>query len=318
MILGIPDVVASFLPDLSRGAALSVVRIQTTRPVFLVFAASSAQPVCVMRFAGPNEVRMVHEALEVLQPALPGLVPESLVCSPWDGGQWIHIQSGMPGIPWFRLRSAIRGRHGWLNLRTRASQSLADLHAAVRDHAAWTRTICPARELREQHARLLAEGTSLSQAVSRSVTEAADGLETLGSLAWYAQHGDFCLNNLLVSRSGLGVIDFEEFGATAMPLHDELGLALSFHDFLRDTPHGLPLHEHINACVERTLSAHPFLSACLWGLFLHHLLWRANQCHQRETRRAMECTLIGLVEHYVRQPQEPFLSRQATTRETPS
>lgn len=314
MILGIPDIVHTFLPGLSRGAALSVVRIQATKPVFLVFARSSAQPMCVVRFAGSSEVRPIHEVLEVLQPALPSLVPKSLVCSPWDGDQWVHIQSGMPGIPWFRLRSAIRDRQGWLALRARASQGLADLHTAIRNHAPWTRTICPARELRQQHAHLVATGASLSQAVSQSVMEAADHLETLGPVAWYYQHGDFCLNNLLVPPSGLRVIDFEEFGATAMPLHDELGLALSFQEFMKDTPHGLPLREHIAACVDRTLSANPFLSTCLWGLFLHHLLWKANRCHQGETRRVMERTLIDLLHRCVRQPQE-VLPGCPTTRE---
>ena len=59
-----------------------------------------------------------------------------------------------------------------------------------------------------------------------------------------------------------------------MPLHDEIGLALSFHQFSSREARLLPSLEDLAACIR---GAGADFSDYLPGLVLHHLLWRINQ-----------------------------------------
>src|SRR3954462_2356117 len=72
-----------------------------------------------------------------------------------------------------------------------------------------------------------------SENTSASIARWAEALEALAGLPCFWQHGDFCLNNVLVSPARLSIIDFEEFGGPSMPLHDEIGLALSTNALAR-------------------------------------------------------------------------------------
>ncbi len=62
------------------------------------------------------------------------------------------------------------------------------------------------------------------------------------------QHGDFSLNNLMVSPDSMAVIDFEEFGLTRMPLHDAFGLAFSFQHSQNDQC-PIPLKDCLEQCI---------------------------------------------------------------------
>ena len=62
---------------------------------------------------------------------------------------------------------------------------------------------------------------------SRASTSASVDTQRGGALRGCCQHGDFSLNNLLVSPESIAIIGFDEFGRTRDPLHDVFGLALS-------------------------------------------------------------------------------------------
>jgi hypothetical protein len=124
----------------------------------------------------------------------------------------------------------------------------------------------------------------------------SEELDVLGRLASSWQHGDYCLNNLLVDDSRISIIDFEEFGTTSMPLQDELGLALSTYLLAPRSARTVPLHEHVQACVENAIGAEPELAKQIPGLFLYYLLRRVNLCHGHPTRARVRRRLIEVAE----------------------
>jgi phosphotransferase family enzyme len=303
VILEIPTIVSELLPHLFPTGAAHVVCVRTTRTKFLVFAASHIQPECVVQVGPAEELTRLHSILTCLHGRLPDLIPESLVCQPWRGQEFIHVQAGLPGFPWFCLRGRIGGSRAWGRLRERASQVLASLHTAVRDSQKWSHRIRPAEELRQQAALCQDRGIRFTERANHCVFGWGEAFEALGELPCFAQHGDFCLNNLLISESRIAVIDFDEFGRTSMPLQDEIGLAFSFHHFVPTVANLLPPLEDIKAFLPEFSLDEIDLSQWLPGLILHHLLRRINQAHGFPSREPARQSLIAMVEEFASAPE---------------
>jgi Ser/Thr protein kinase RdoA (MazF antagonist) len=56
-------------------------------------------------------------------------------------------------------------------------------------------------------------------------------LSTLKSVKAQLQHGDFSLNNLVIDEKQIFIIDLDDFGIITTPLHDVIGLAVSYCHF---------------------------------------------------------------------------------------
>ena len=302
MILEIPAVLARLLPERFASGATTVVRVQTTRPLFLVFANDAACPACVVQLGPQREIERAHRTLTTLHQRLPRLVPASLACGPGPGGTYAHIQSGLPGTSWFRIRDRFREPSEWSGLADRAVQALRHLHTAVQASAEWHARVCPGEALRGQRAAYVAQHVPLAPHVSSLVDASARDLDRLDAIPWFWQHGDFCLNNLLVAGDRLGIIDFEEFGETAVPLHDQFSLALSLHDFAPARGHRSDVAAIVAACIQPTLVRHSWLAPHTAGLFLHHLLWRINQCRDRPGRAAIRRQLVERLDTFASEP----------------
>jgi hypothetical protein len=135
----------------------------------------------------------------------------------------------------------------------------------------------------------------------------------LGAIAWPWQHGDFSLNNLLVAPDAMAIIDLEDFGATSVPLHDEIGLALSIRLAAPQAP--LSAAECLSLCCSGTVAREGFSPAQIGGLVVHHLLWRINDCGEISRRRALRDFLLGFLNAFVANPTE-FVPREPHGSET--
>lgn len=295
MILDIAASVATLLPNHALGPSPSVIRIFTTRPVFLLFSEGHAFPVYVVHVGRRGELEKSHDVMNRLSDRLPGIVPRSLVLSQLDG-LWAQVQEGMPGAPWFRLRSNVRGISAWEACRDRGLQTLRALQSAIRREPDWRVEMALGDELRREHDRLKAAGIEVSVRVSSLIRTLALGMDALGRRPCWFQHGDFCFNNLLVGRATMAVIDFEEFGATATPLHDEFSLAFSMREMTATEARGPSLGECVRACVSSAQDENPWLRGRLEGLLVYHLLWRINQCAERPSRAAIRRRLLHSLE----------------------
>jgi hypothetical protein len=294
MILEVSDTVRSVAPSLvADHVRLSVAKVQTTRPIFLVFGEDDNRPLCVVQFGPRPELERLHLVLLELHRAIPDVVPGSFACAPWRGDAWVHVQGGLPGTPWFRLQDRIRTVDGWERLRARALATLRRFQMAVAAVPAWVPVIDPAEELLRQWHLCEAGRRAFPSDVGERVLASAVALRTLGRLQGAWRHGDYCFNNLLVATEGVGLIDFEEFGRTSMPLHDEFSLAFSAHDFMNALAGAPTLQAQISACLCDGGAGKSTGPGCVEGLLFHHLVWRLNQCATRPRRAAIADVLAG-------------------------
>lgn len=304
MTASLVTALVALTPERFGSAPVSVARIETTRPMYLLFGTDANQPVCVAHTGPCDELGRLHRIQSTLHARLGALVPASLACAPWgEDGECVHLQAGAAGTPWFHLSTAVRTPAGWRDLEVRAGAALELLHDAIQLSPEWCRVVYPAEALQSQATRLLAHDDRWSPAVPPALAAAANRLSELGGMPWFAQHGDYCVNNLLAAPDRLTIIDFEEFDGTAMPAHDQFSLALSIHDFSSACGDQGGVGPHIARCLAPMLARAPHLAACLDGLFLHHLVWRINQCEGRPTRSAMRARLAALLEAAVQTPR---------------
>lgn len=309
MILEIPALLSELVPGLVDGARLSVACVRTTQPKFLVFTGDANRPACVVQFGLQRELERTQSILSVLHKALPDMVAAPLACAAWRGDLYVQIQAGLPGMPWFRLADRVRSAQAWKSLGQRALAALRQFQDAVRGVPEWTGTLRPGLELRRQALVCEGLGIGLSVRAREVIDAAAELLDDLGERPHFWQHGDYCLNNLLVSRSGLAIIDFEEFGGTSMPWHDEIGLTLSLNDL---SPQGarpvvkafesVPLPDHAGW-------PRPSDPDLFRGFVLYHLLWRINQAAGRPTRARARAALVEVLEQLAAEPKASRFAR---------
>jgi Phosphotransferase enzyme family len=315
VILEVRQILERLLPDKVAGRAVSLVRIRTTRPIYLAFLPDARWPSFAVQFGPRDELLALHHVLTVLHRALPDETAAPLALGPAGDAGWVLVQEGLPGIPWFRLRETMRDSRQWLDLRRRALASLQRFHRAVSEQPEWCREVDVAEELERQVHEFLQQRVVLP-GTAEQLGDAVESLRTLGRCPSFNQHGDFCLNNLLISGERLGIIDFEEFGQTAVPLHDEFSLALSFHEFMAAYASGPTLREHLTVCTAATLSTRAELLPHTRSLLLHHLLWRINQCRERPTRAALQESLLHRLAEVLAMPAGRTLLTPAIERTT--
>ncbi len=271
--------------------------IRTTRPKYLVFANDASQPICVAQFGGKDELERLHTILGRLHGKLPNLIAEPLALALWRDNIYIHLQTGLPGTPWFRIVDRYRSRESWNQLSALAYEVLGQLHRAISSFPDWVCLIHLGDELRLQAKLCMEGGVSLSNSTQDWIERCAESLDGMGELSCFWQHGDFCLNNLLVSPSRIAIIDFDEFGHTVMPLHDRISLGLSLHERAPLGTWSAPLMEGSNTspkleCEESLVVEEQRLQ----GLYMHYLLWRINQCQGWPTRARVKAVLVAQVE----------------------
>ena len=303
-MLEVVPLVRQLLPRLLQSGRPTVACIRTTRAKYLVFDNDATRPACVVDFGAADRLQRVDQVLSELHHRVPGGVPRSLCCSPWQGTMYVHIQEGLPGVPWFRVSDGLTTAADW-RLLERAVAAMLRLHSAVGKVPAWVERVNVRAELAQQVRLLELRNISLSALALHRITEWGEAFGDSDSRPGIWQHGDFALNNLLVSADLLAVIDFDEFGSTRVPLHDAFGLALSL-PLSQEGRCPLSRIDCVRACVERSLTDGTVAAEHLPGLLMHHLLWRINQCHGLERRAALRRILLGWVEDLASAP-ETFL-----------
>jgi hypothetical protein len=301
-VLTIVSLVDELVPGLLQHDA-SVACVCTTRPKYLVFNDKAQQPACVVEFGPAERLVRVDRILSELHPRFPDGIARPLCCTSWRNGTYIQIQEGLAGMPWFRLSDQLTSAADWKVMIDRAVTAMLRLHAATRDVPAWSGRVLAGAELRRQAAVLCSrDGSLLSDTVLQRVETWSFELDRAGPMVSCWQHGDFALNNLLVSEATVSVIDFDEFGGTPVPLHDAFGLALSV-PLSQNESCPLSLGDCIAQCVEPARRDEAVDQAHLPALLLHHLLWRINQCHGLERRSALHYILLDWVAELSHAPE---------------
>jgi hypothetical protein len=303
MMLDIEPLVREIAPGLLSRNRASVACIATTRRKYLVFDGGlPAQPRCVVEYGDAERLTRTAQILRTLSAKLPGIVPAVVSCTPCPDGRYVLVQEGLGGVPWFRVADTMTSAGSWRALLARTLDTMTPLHEAVRSEPAWLGSFNLAMELDRQADLAVRTNVALSPAVLHLLRDCRPYAVPLAS---FCQHGDYSLNNLLVDRRSISVIDFDEFGLTMAPLHDAFGLALSFA-LSQDVP-TLPRSEVMRECLRRAVASTPVDKSLWCGLLLHHLLLRINQCHGAHRRARLRRILLDWTDEFAREPQT-FLS----------
>jgi hypothetical protein len=297
MILRVAEVLRDALPGRFDPRHLSVAALSATHPKFLVFERDRSRPACVVEMGPIAEMRRHHEVLVVLHARIPAIVPEPLACTQWDLSSAICVQGGLPGLPWFALRREYRNARQWQKLLEHAIRALCLFQMAVRSERDWMVPVHPGDALRAQARACVDGGLTLDPAVISLVMRRAERLDDCVTMSHW-QHGDFSLNNLLISPDSVGIIDFDEIGETSMPLHDEFGLALSMR-LSQEGACDLPWASCLEACVRYAAERGGYDDQTVEGLLLHHLLWRIRRSLASPARAALRQSLLAILDSFV-------------------
>ena len=309
MILELPELLSRLVsPGVSRGR-LSFVAVHHAKLVFLAFRDGSPDPEFVATVSGEEEVKRLHDVLTRLYQAIPKLTAESLSIGRLPDGRFIHIQAAVPGLPWSSLASSLR-RNDRRRLYARALDVLGALHTAIDAVPLWHSHVSPSDELRRQLDLCAHRGVNLSARAIRFAESCAEQLAELGESVCHWQHGDYCANNLMVAGADVRIFDFDEFGLTAVPLHDQFALAFSVHELAGADAWSKPIAEDVRTCVAAALGGRPALADHLCGLLVHHLLWSVNLGHGQPARAGRVRAVLRHLESLAA-AQDYYLPRSA-------
>lgn len=300
----IESLVKKLLPEICQNQKLSIVCLVTSNPVYLVFIENSCSPDLVVRISSSADICLAHQVTESLYKILGDLIPQPLLQVKTNGRN-IAIQKGVNGCPWFQLACKYSTTAQKEKIYIRAIEALNKLHQAVSASSDWNEVISPSRELRKTYQQCLDSGTALPVGTDKLLQQSCTSLDGLGEISVFPQHGDFCLNNLIIDDTKIHIIDFEDFGMTCMPLHDQFTLALSFHQLLPQSGRGT-ISGAINACINDALAPTLQDASILHGLFLHHLLLRLGAWSQSEKRIQYRQWLLSILENFIHSPDDVF------------
>ena len=303
MILELQELIQRLLPTRPVQGRLSFVAVHHGKLVFLAFRQGAREPEFVVTVSSEKEVRRLHDVLTRLYQTIPRLTAQSLAIGRLSDGRFVQIQSAFPGLPWVSLAGSLH-RDDRRRVYARALDVLRALHAAIDAIPAWHTQISPSAELRRQLDLCTQYDVSLSAGALRFAESCIQHLAELGEIFCHWQHGDFCANNLMVAGPDVRIFDFDEFGLTAMPLHDQFGLALSVHELSPADGTGRPLAEEVRTCTAAALGRRPALAGYVRGLLVHHLLWHVNLCHDHPGRAERMKAVLKQLEAFAAAPGE--------------
>ena len=251
----------------------SLLCINTSRPVYLVFGCCSEFPDYVIRRFDENKLIPSYFLEKKIFDAVGNLIAEPL-CIIRASGSRYEIQRGVKGLPWFQLRNKIRNSSERILVERRIWATLKKLHLAIGNNLdKGISKILPCEELATVFSKYTAIEGVVADRLVRTVERATEELrEASHACNSIQQHGDFCINNLIIDWGHITVIDLEDFGITSMPLYDYFTLALTLPSFDPKPSNAAQVFTH-SKIVEAANELKVPESAIKWH-FLHHILLR--------------------------------------------
>ncbi len=269
-------------------------QVQCTQKVFLVFHSKSKYPIYAAKIGRYETLAHSWQTMNRLAENVTDIIPKPVCFDAWNQEWWMLVSSGLPGDPWFGVSSKLERSQYQDRYLALAIETLNDLHAATFQTSRWRKVICPETVFADRIERVHESRIGLSENTINQLYGHASRLNSLGSIDCHPQHGDFCINNLIYGPDRVYVIDFDEFGQTQMPLHDQMGLAVSFSELA-------PGVELTPELIKQTAtsSRYPDLPTdCLLPLLLHYLLYSLEQTISIPGRQKRQGTLLDLVCRY--------------------
>lgn len=291
----------SVLEGTSPSRQFNFLCIATTNPVYLAFETNARNPAYVIKRLNSKSARDAWLVQQKLYRLLPTLIAEPL--SPVnEQSARFSIERGVAGAPWFQVKHHFSGE-AWQQLIHRAIDSLSNLHAAIASVPEWREQIDAADILEHAKEAYAAAGSGFTAEMQFFCEQQLDLLRCAGPIHCIKQHGDFCLNNLLVAEHSLTIIDFEDFGITMMPLYDEFNLALTL---LSDGVVSTDVKQLFAKCTAPGLKHYQLQPQWMPGLFFCFLLLKLGPWSLPAKRQGHRAWLTKLLADFINQPEKYF------------
>ena len=253
----------------------------------------------VLRAAGSTDILKAHKVTEQLFKAIPHLIPEPVAMVNTESGEFA-IQRGVDGKPWFQIVDEFNDELSWNSLRKRALDALEQLHQAVKSTCDKKRESDIYSYVQDCLLDAHRLGLPLTQDETNLLQVHLNALKSLPQMEMFPQHGDFCLNNLIVAPQQISIIDFEDFGMTSLPLFDHFSLALSLAS---STPKKLELsfEKEMSFCTSHIDSRYGLNKPQITALYISHILVRLGKWSGGERRKVFRGFLLETLKATIRQ-----------------
>ncbi len=292
------ELVKNIAPQYEQLDNLSFVNLCTTNPLYLVFYQNGEYPELVIRKADSAMVIQAHHVNEQLYKIVGDLVAKPVTITTFSHHK-VTVVKGLAGKPWFQISQSYDNQEQWNNIRNRALQALQRLQQGIKSVPQWRTEYHLGNELRKCYENSLASGAVFSPNVTTQVNILIEQLSEFTHIPAFSQHGDYCLNNLMIHEKDINIIDFDDFGMTSMPLHDEFSLAFSMFSC---APRKIKtsLKNEINQTLKVVLKKTEITKEMVPGLLMYHLLLRLGEWSAGERRKPFRDWLITVVEQYAK------------------
>ncbi len=292
----ISELIKNLIPEYER-SELSYLSLCTTNPVYLVFEEKSETPIFVVRLAKEELVIQTFKVLERLYLLLGNLVPRPIAVSQ-IGENKVTIVEGVKGAPWFQLGVKYSTKEQWDELRLRGIAALNTFQKAVAKIDEWNSTFELGYSLRSRLVESIDCGVCYPQIVKDRIRHYVESLDSVAFIGQFS-HGDYCINNLMIEEELVHIIDFDDFGITSAPLHDEFSYALSMFT-CRPKKVNSSLKKELKKCIQLSNSKLESSQDIYIGLFIHHLLLRLGKWSEDDRRKDYRNFLLSLIEEVVK------------------
>lgn len=275
-----------------------------TNRCYLVFTSRQSKPIYAIKFMPVDTVKRVMANTLELHQSMPNLIPKPVCTGLW-GEDGYYIEKAIDRSMHFTLNENATN----LNVsafKDKCLNSLQLFSATVAIKTHWQVAINIQQELTQLWKRM-ANSSEFTLSSWRTEIDKIISLPTIQPvIESHFQHGDFCLNNLIIQEDAVHCIDLEEFGDCSIPLYDEFSLAISFFNTFGNKKIE-QLIDDINICISPKPNTSTIDALMLHKLLLFTLLYKIDKNHKYFSRRTHNQYLKNLLISYLENSDKFFL-----------
>ena len=284
---------------------VSFLVISTTNPVYLIFKKRTLSPIFAIRLSTSPKIFEQHKANIYLHKIVGDLVVRPITCFEIEG-KFVSVQEGAGGRPWFSSRELFRDCQAWESFFIRSIECLDQFSDSIR-HSERAESVNLASGFGSALSEVGNIRESFSSSVERLIAYSRSRLESLKSICGFSQHGDFCINNMLVNRDSIKIIDFEDFGKWQMPLYDACSLGVSLYENRPSFACEQSIWSFIKLSTTHIAKVQRFDNGTVIALFVYFLISRLGKWSDLPKRRLYKAKLTNLLEDFASEMDEEDL-----------
>ena len=305
MIEAIKRALVDYYPKGTLYKDLTICSIATTNIVYLVFSRNNSSPDYVVRPLADDRSKRIFEQDKYIYNYVKEIVARPMG-EVFIQGVCFSVHEGIAGWPWFKISHLFRDERKWNSIRELAIETLGEFDASInRPDGGLTTIFTPQESITGALFDLSRYFPEIHKKYKCTVKCYLDPLLSVQNMSFPLQHGDFCLNNLIINDSNCTVIDFEDFGGFNMPGYDAFTLAVSLNG---TQPSGIKRNfiEDVKDCLHIVSLDSLIGMELVKAFYILHLLFRLGVWSDQMSREPYRQKLLDQLELILKKGDEYF------------